>query len=45
MYFEKNIRTFEALIGAMGRALDAISTRDASGFFLHCGYRHLAQLL
>lgn len=38
-------RTFEALIGTMARALDAISTRDASGFFLHCGYRHLAQLL
>jgi hypothetical protein len=38
-------RTFEALIGAMGRALDAISTRDASGFFRHCGYRYLAQLL
>jgi transposase len=38
-------RTFEALIGAMGRALDAITARDASGFFLHCGYRDPAQLL
>ena len=38
-------RTFEALIGAMGRALDAITARDASGFFLHCGHRDPAQLL
>ncbi len=38
-------RTFEALIGAMGRALDAITGRDASGFFRHCGYRDPAQLL
>jgi transposase len=38
-------RTLEALIGAMGRALDAITARDASGFFLHCGYRDPAQLL
>jgi hypothetical protein len=26
-------RTREALIGAMGRALDAVSARDARGFF------------
>jgi transposase len=38
-------RTCEALIGAMGRALEAITARDASGFFLHCGYRDSAQLL
>jgi transposase len=37
-------RTREALIGAMGDALSAISARDASGFFGHCGYRALAQL-
>jgi transposase len=38
-------RTCEALIGAMGRALEAITAWDASGFFLHCGYRDSAQLL
>jgi transposase len=38
-------RTREALIGAMGDALSAITARDASGFFGHCGYRALAQLL
>jgi transposase len=37
-------RTREALIGAMGDALSAITARDASGFFGHCGYRVLAQL-
>ena len=38
-------RTFGALIGALGRALDAVTDRDASGFFQHCGYRAPAQLL
>jgi transposase len=38
-------RTFEALIEAMGRALDEITNRDASGFFRHCGYHAPAQLL
>jgi transposase len=38
-------RTFEALIEAMGRALDAITDRDAWGFFWHCGYRAPAQPL
>ncbi len=32
-------RTREALIGAIGRALDAVTTRDVRGFFGHCGYR------
>jgi len=32
-------RTREALIGAMGRALDAVTARDVRGFFGHCGYR------
>ena len=32
-------RTREALIGAIGRALDAVTTRDIRGFFGHCGYR------
>jgi len=38
-------RSREALIEAMGRALDAITCRDARGFFEHCGYRSLGQLL
>ena len=31
-------RNHEALIEAMGRALDAVTTLDARGFFEHCGY-------
>ena len=38
-------RTREALIEAMGRALDAVTARDARGFFEHCGYRNPAQPL
>jgi transposase len=34
-------RTREALVEAIGRALDAITSRDARGFFGHCGYRLL----
>ena len=30
--------TKEALVEAMGRALDAITPGDARGFFGHCGY-------
>jgi transposase len=41
----RGARTREALIGAMGDALSAITARDVSGFFGHCGYRALAQLL
>ena len=32
------VRTREALIEAMGRALDAITPEDAKGFFTHCGH-------
>ncbi len=38
-------RTREALIEAMGQALDAVTNRDARGFFEHCGYRSTAQPL
>lgn len=38
-------RTREALIEAMGRALDRVTVRDARGFFAHCGYRTVGQLL
>ena len=38
-------RTREALIEAMGLALDAVTVGDARGFFVHCGYRNMAQLL
>jgi transposase len=38
-------RTYEALIEAMGRALEAITVKDTRGFFEHRGYRATAQLL
>ena len=38
-------RTREALVEAMGQALSAVTTQDASGFLNHCGYRDQAQLL
>lgn len=38
-------RTREALIDAMGWALSAVSAKDARGFFGHCGYRSMDQLL
>jgi transposase len=37
-------RTREALIGAMDRALEAVSAQDARGFFGHCAYRSMGQL-
>jgi transposase len=37
-------RTKEALIGAIGRALGAVSGRDAKGWFTHCGYPLRGQL-
>ena len=36
-------RTREALVEAMGRALSAITPRDAAGWFAHCGYRFRGQ--
>jgi transposase len=38
-------RTQEALIETIGDALDAVSRRDALGFFEHCGYHADGQLL
>jgi transposase len=38
-------RTHEALVEAIGIALDAVSRRDALGFFEHCGYHTRDQLL
>ena len=38
-------RTREALLEAIGRALDAVSASDARGFFEHRGYHPLAQPL
>jgi len=38
-------RTKNALIEAIGRALDAVSAQDAKGFFTHCGYCGLEQQL
>jgi transposase len=37
-------RSRGSLVDAIGRALSAITTRDARGFFEHCGYRASAQL-
>jgi transposase len=37
-------RSREALVEAMGEALDAVTAQDARGFFTHCGYRALGQL-
>jgi transposase len=38
-------RTREALIEAMGQALEAVTAKDALGFLEHRGYRATAQLL
>lgn len=38
-------RTREALIEAMGLALEAVSAREARGYFRHCGYSSMGQLL
>jgi hypothetical protein len=35
----------EALIEAMGEAISAVTAEDARGFFEHCGYRRVGQLL
>ena len=37
-------RTQETLVEAIGQALDAVSRRDALGWFAHCGYRLSDQL-
>ena len=38
------VRSREALVEAMGKALDAVTARDARGFFAHCGYHASGQL-
>ena len=38
-------RSREALVEAMGAALDAITVGDARGYFKHAGYRLRAQPL
>ncbi len=38
-------RTREALIEALGEAISAVTAWDARGFFEHCGYRRMGQLL
>jgi transposase len=38
-------RTKEALVEAIGSALSAVTSRDARGFFEHCGYRMPVQSL
>jgi transposase len=39
------VRTREALVEALGRAISAISAMDARGFFKHGGYRLPVHLL
>jgi transposase len=38
-------RRRDALVGAIGRALSALSAQDARGFFEHAGYRMAGQKL
>lgn len=38
-------RTKEALIEALGAAISAVTAEEAWGFFEHCGYRKVVQLL
>ena len=38
-------RTREALVKAIGQALEAVSAKDARGWFGHCGYLLGAQPL
>ncbi len=38
-------RTRALLIEVMGQALSAVTARDTRGFFDHCGYRKVGQLL
>lgn len=41
---KEKARTKEALVEAIGRALDAITPEDAQGWFGHCGYALRGQL-
>ena len=38
-------RTREALVEALGAALDTVTVQDIRGFLEHCGYRRVGQLL
>jgi transposase len=42
---KSTVRSREALVEAMGWALEAITVGDVRGFFDHCGYRTSAQPL
>jgi transposase len=37
-------RSRDALVKAIGKALEAVTARDARGFFEHCGYLASDQL-
>ena len=45
MLCQAGARTKDALVGALGEALSAISAQDARGYYEHAGYRLQAQLL
>jgi len=38
-------QTRDALLEATGKALNAVSAKDAKSFFTHCGYREVEQQL
>jgi hypothetical protein len=45
MPLKAQVHTYEALVEAIGIALEAVSRQDALGFFEHCGYHTRDQLL
>jgi len=38
---EAEVRTLVSLVETIGRALSAVTTRDAWGFFERCGFRRV----
>jgi transposase len=44
LFRKAETRSREALVEAMGKALEAVTARDARGFVEHCGYLASSQL-
>ena len=44
LFRKAETRSREALVEAMGKALEAVTARDARGFVEHCGYLASGQL-
>ncbi len=38
MLREAEVRTYDAVVETIGRALSAVTAQDALGYFEHCGY-------